>query len=67
MAAEKKEGAAEAGEKKKGRLFTKEQLMSSGKFAGRRDLLGALLKDGQQYSVMEVEKMAEKFMKGKEK
>ncbi len=47
------------------RLFSKEQLVNSGKFAGRRDLLETMLKDGKQYSVPEVEKMIERFMKGR--
>ena len=49
------------------RLFYKEQLVNSGKFAGRRDLLETMLNDGKQYSVPDVEKMIERIMKGRVK
>jgi len=67
MAAASQETFMENSKRTAERLFSKEQLVNSGKFAGRRDLLGILLKDGEQYSVPEVEKMIEKFMKGKVK
>lgn len=46
-------------------VFTKEQILSSAKYRSRRDLLCALLKDGETYSAVEIEKMMENFMKGK--
>lgn len=46
-------------------LFSKEQLIASERFAGRRDLLEILLEEGKRYSISEVEKKVEKFMKGK--
>lgn len=45
-------------------LFSKEQLLCSEKFSGRRDALNALLTDGELYSVSAAEKKIEKFMKG---
>ena len=45
--------------------YTKEQLIRSDRFAKRRDLLGALLKDGKLYSIEEVETAIEHYMKGK--
>jgi len=45
--------------------FSKEQLIRSTRFAGRRDLLGALLKEDKRYSVEEAETAIEHYMKGK--
>lgn len=45
--------------------FTKVQLMNSKKYAGRKDLIGALLDDGIEYTISQVDEMIEKFMKGK--
>ena len=45
--------------------FTKEQLLSSGRFRERRDIADALLKTGELYTVKTVEQMIEKYMKGK--
>lgn len=45
--------------------FSKEQLLTAVKFANRRDLLEALLKDGESYSIAEVEKKIGDYMKGK--
>lgn len=47
--------------------FTKEQLLSSERFQGKRDLLNALLKENQTYTVSQAEEMIEKYMKGKVK
>ena len=65
MAAARQEDSMENSKKTAERLFSKEQLVNSGKFAGRRDLLETMLTDGKQYSVPEVEKMIERFMKGR--
>ncbi len=48
-------------------LFSKEQLLCSEKFSGRKDALNALLKNGELYSVSTAEKTIEKFMKGQVK
>ena len=46
-------------------LLSKEQLLKSEKFFGKKDILNALLEDGELYSVLAAEKKIEKFMKGK--
>ena len=61
-----KDGVNEAVESNK-RLFSKEQLKASRKFANRKDLLEILLEEDKQYSVAEVDEMIKKFMKGKVK
>ena len=43
--------------------FSKEQLVRSKTFSGRADILSALLKEGVQYTVKEVESMVNKFLK----
>lgn len=47
--------------------FTKAQLLASKRYAGRRDALAALLKDGNVYTLAEVDKALGQFMKGKVK
>ncbi|MEA5084355.1 MAG: hypothetical protein VB018_09395 [Lachnospiraceae bacterium] len=44
--------------------FTKAQLMGSKKHTDNRDLLNALLTEGESYSHSEVTKLIEDFMKG---
>lgn len=46
-------------------LFTKEQILAAKKYADRRDALGAILADGKEYTLNEVDALLEKFMKGK--
>ena len=60
----KKENSAAAANEA---VYTKGKILSSGKYAARRDLLSALLKDGEAYTHAEVDKLIEKFMKGKVK
>lgn len=45
--------------------FSKEQILSAAKFANRRDLLSVVLEDGKTYTVEDVQKEIDKFMKGK--
>lgn len=45
----------------------KEALLRAKKYAGQRDVLAALLKDDQEYTVAEVNAILEKFAKGKVK
>ena len=45
--------------------YTKEQLTASARFRDRRDLVKALLEEGQQYTVAEADRMVREFMKGK--
>ena len=52
---------AEKGEVK----FSKSQLLAAKRFSGKRDILEALLSDGEEYTVETVEQMIEKYMKGK--
>ena len=47
--------------------FSKEQILASAKYSKRRDLVDALLKDNEKYTMETVDNMIEKFMKGKVK
>lgn len=44
--------------------YPKVQLVNSDKFKHNRDLVSVLLKDGKEYSIDEVDKLIEKYMKG---
>lgn len=55
-----------AGEPEKGGcLFSKEQLLAAERFRGRRDIVNALLAEGEQYTIADVEQMIEKYMRSK--
>lgn len=54
-------------EKKPGARFTKAQLLASQKYAGRRDVLEALLDDDKTYTAAEADAVIEKFMNGRVK
>lgn len=45
--------------------YTKQQLAASKKYANRRDLISVLLAEGKTYTLAEVDRLIEKFMKGK--
>ena len=45
-------------------VFSSEQLLSSERFRNRRDILSALLKPGEQYTVSAVEQLIENYRKG---
>ena len=47
--------------------FKKEAVLRAKKYAGQRDVLAALLKDDQEYTVAEVNAILENFAKGKVK
>lgn len=47
--------------------FTKEQILSSEQYKSRRDLLSAVLEEGKEYSMEDINKAIEKFMKGRVK
>ena len=47
--------------------FSKEQLIASSRFQGRRDILEALLATGELYTVKAVEEKITSYMKGKVK
>lgn len=48
-------------------LFTKQQILASKKYFESRDVLGALLADGKQYTCAQVDSALRKYMKGKVK
>ena len=45
--------------------YTKESIINSEKYKNRADILNVLLKDDQTYTLETVDKMIDKFMKGK--
>lgn len=45
--------------------FTKQQIIESKKFKNRVDLLRVVLDENKEYSLEDVQKEIEKFMKGK--
>ncbi len=47
--------------------YTKEQLINSDVFSNKRDLLTALLIDGENYTVKETDELIKKYLKGKVK
>ena len=47
--------------------FSKEQIVTSKRFRHRRDMLTAILNDGEQYTLADVDELIEKYMKGKVK
>lgn len=47
--------------------FTKQQMLASGRYRERKDLLQALLEDGKCYCFDEVDEMVEKYKKGQVK
>ena len=47
--------------------YTKEQLLLATHYAEKRDLISALLKDGETYSTEQVDKLIENYMKGRVK
>ncbi|MCM1326961.1 MAG: hypothetical protein NC094_08920 [Bacteroidales bacterium] len=46
-------------------MFSKLQLVRCDKYHDRRDLVDALLDDGKKYTMEQVDKIIEEFMKGK--
>ena len=45
--------------------FTKEQILSSKKYANRKDILGVILSNDKSYTIEQVDSLLDKFMKGK--
>lgn len=60
----KKNPAASAAKEPK---FMKEALLNSKRFRDERDIVSAVLTDGVEYAVSEVEDMIKNYMKGKVK
>lgn len=44
-------------------MFSKAQIIGSKKYFTRRDLLNAILEDGREYTLSEVDKKIDSFMK----
>lgn len=44
--------------------FTKESLLNAKRFRNERDLISALLEDGVEYTIPEVEEMIANYLKG---
>lgn len=63
MSTKKKPAASAVTEPK----FAKETLVNAKRFRNNRDILSALLEDGVEYTISEVEGMIDKYMKGKVK
>lgn len=66
--AAKKNGVTEKDTATKGRAlrtFSRAQLLASGRYRDRQDLVSALLQDGRTYGIEEVDKLVEGFLKGK--
>jgi hypothetical protein len=61
--ASKKKAATE----KAANTFTKEQVLKSKKYVHLKDLVNVLLADSGTYTLVEVDKLIEDFMKGKVK
>ena len=48
-------------------VYTKEQILGSKKYKHRRDALGVILTDDENYTIDKVDSLLENFMKGKVK
>lgn len=46
-------------------VFSKNKVLTLNRYAGRRDLLSVLLKDGKTYTQGQVDSLIQEFMKGK--
>ena len=64
MAVKKKAPAAPA-EKAASPVFSKQNILTFERYAGRRDLLSVLLEDGKMYTIDQVDDLIGQFMKGK--
>ena len=51
----------------KAQTFAKEQIVGAKKYENDIDVINALLKDGESYTLAEVDKIIENFKKGKVK
>ncbi len=48
-------------------VYTRQQVLESARYRGRRDLVSALLDGSRRYTIAEVDRMVDQFMKGKVK
>ena len=46
-------------------VFSKRQVLTFRRYVGRQDLLSVLLKDGETYTMEQVDGLLQRFMKGK--
>nr|DAH43944.1 MAG TPA: hypothetical protein [Caudoviricetes sp.] len=53
--------------KKETQKYSKEQILASARFAGRRDLVDALLEKDKSYTLETVKNMITKYLKGQVK
>ncbi len=67
MATAKKTENSMSDVKNRERMFTKEQIAASQRYADRKDLVNAVLADGKKYTFQDVEKTIENYLKGKVK
>ncbi len=67
MATAKKTENSMSDVKNRERMFTKEQIAASQRYADRKDLVNAVLADGKKYTFRDVEKTIENYLKGKVK
>ena len=58
----KKKSAASAAQEPK---FDKDTLLTCRRFHNEKDLISALLDDGKQYTIPEVDQILESYLKGK--
>lgn len=61
---EVKSKEATVGQKKTLPTFGREQLLASARYADRKDLVGALLEEGREYTIETVDKLMDEYMKG---
>lgn len=45
--------------------FTREQILSSKRYADKRDLISALLEENKMYTLEMIDKLIDEFMKGR--
>jgi hypothetical protein len=67
MASKTKPADVEVVEKVEPIKFTKDKILSANRYSNRKDILGALLEDGKEYSFDQVDALMDEFMKGKVK
>lgn len=48
-------------------VFTKDQVLSSKRYEGKKDAINVILEAGKFYSLADVDALIDKFMKGKVK
>lgn len=67
MAAAKKNENIAGETQHKEQKFSKEQIAASKKYESRKDLINALLTDGETYTLKDADEKIEKYLKGRVK